>query len=332
MVRSKNVTSILGSSTKEISSKKDEAPSPKPHEGVAQETTPARNEPPTQVQEVQQIIVRQNAVWQTTALLFLSLLLLTTVGVAFYAFHRVGELNDEVGATMRRVEEKLQSLDAGISFDSKRQQLLLGIRDEIMRTNRRVSLNQAYEYATLIMQASDKYPSVEPLMFLSIGIIESRYDDRATSGADAKGLYQIWPSTGRMLARSLDWEYSEELLYDPAANTEMAALYLDILFSAYNDRNMVLAEYNGGPLNAGYYRAGSGRTAVETRDYVKKVGTVYEGLKKKFELGVDVTLLPMHKDQERHGKLLGHSTRPVLARSTSTQIARAESGVESADQ
>ena len=36
-------------------------------------------------------------------------------------------------------------------------------------------------------------------------------------------------STGRMLARSLDWEYSDEMLYDPVTNTEMAALYLDIL-------------------------------------------------------------------------------------------------------
>ena len=193
--------------------------------------------------EVQQIIVRQGAGWQTLALLFLSLLLLTTVGVAFYAFHRVGELNDQMGITMRRIEQKIQNLDAGISFDSKRQQLLLGIRDEIMRTNPRVSLNEAFEYAALIMQSSEKYPAVDPLMFLSIGIVESRYDLNATSSANAKGLYQIWPSTARMLARSLDWEYSDEMLYDPKKNTEMAALYLDILFSAYNDRNMVLAEY-----------------------------------------------------------------------------------------
>ncbi len=270
--------------------------------------------------EVQQIIVRQGTGWQTTALLFLSLLLLTTIGVAFYAFHRVGELNDEMGTTMRRVEEKIQNLDAGISFDSKRQQLLLGIRDEIMRTNPRVSLNEAFEYAALIMQASEKYPAVDPLMFLAIGIVESRYDFNATSGANAKGLYQIWPSTARLLARSLDWEYSDEMLYDPKKNTEMAALYLDILFSAYNDRNMVLAEYNGGPLNAGYYRAGSARAATETTNYVKKVGTVYNNLKDRFELGVEVTLEQMHKDRDRDGKLLGSAPsrrqarpRPVAA-------------------
>jgi len=174
-----------------------------------------------------------------------------------------------------------------------------------MRTNPRVSLNEAFEYATLIMHASDKYPAVDPLMFLAIGIVESGYDHSATSSANAKGLYQIWPSTGRLLARSLDWEYSDEMLYDPEKNTEMAALYLDILFSAYNDQNMVLAEYNGGPLNAGYYRAGSSRAATETKEYVKKVGSVYENLKDRFELGVEVTLEQMHRDQDRNGKVLG---------------------------
>lgn len=278
---------------------------------IAEERSPEPSvpAPATVPADVRQIIVRQSAGWQTSALLFLSLLLLTTVAVAFYAFHRVSQLNDSMRSTMQRVEEKIQNLDAGISFDSKRQQLLLGIRDEIMRANPRVSLNEAFEYATLIMQASDKYPSVDPLMFLAIGIVESRYDGRATSDKNAKGLYQIWPSTGRLLARSLDWEYSDEMLYDPKKNTEMAALYLDILFSAYNDQDMVLAEYNGGPLNAGYYRAGSSRTASETRDYVRKVTTVYQGLKERFERGVEVTLQPMHKDRERDGKLLGRAPR-----------------------
>jgi len=274
--------------------------------------------------EIRQIIVRQGSGWQTTALLFLSLLFLTTVAVAFYAFHRVAELNDEMRVTMRCVEQKFQNLDAGISFDSKRQQLMLGIRDEIMRTNPRVSLNEAYEYSLLIMQASEKYPSVDPLMFLSIGIVESAYNSHATSDANAKGLYQIWPSTGRLLARSLNIEYSDEMLYDPQMNTELAALYLDILFSAYNDQKMVLAEYNGGPLNAGYYRAGSSYTALETKEYVQRVSEVYEGLRSKFELGVEVSLMPMHKDRDRAGKELGGSRRAVTPSPMSPEPAPAQ--------
>jgi soluble lytic murein transglycosylase-like protein len=299
MASSKKLLNIAGASEEDDSSP-DEAESPIPRTDAKAGVAAVAPSP-----EIQQIIVRQGSGWQTTALLFLSLLLLTTVAVAFYAFHRVAELNDEMGTTMHRVEQKIQNLDAGISFDSKRQQLLLGMRDEIMRTNPRVSLNEAYEYATLIMQASDKYPSVDPLMFLSIGIVESGYDNRATSDADAKGLYQIWPSTGRLLARSLDWEYSDDMLYDPKKNTELAALYLDILFSAYNDRNMVLAEYNGGPLNAGYYRAGSANTAAETKAYVQRVGALYDSLTSRFELGVDVSLSSMHRDRARDGKELG---------------------------
>lgn len=104
----------------------------------------------------QPVIIRQGPGWQTTALLFLTMLLFTTVAVAFYAFHRVGILNDEMGDTMRRVEQKIQNLDAGISFDSRRQQLLLGIRDEIMRTNPRVSLSEAFEYSAEVAGVSQE--------------------------------------------------------------------------------------------------------------------------------------------------------------------------------
>ena len=126
---------------------------------------------------------RRVPAWQVVALISMSFLLLITIGVAFYAFHRVGELNQELGLSVHRVEQKLQSLDAGISFDSKRQQLLIGIRDEIMKANPRVSLNQAYEYSRLILQASDKYPdkypAVDPLIFLAVEIVESGYNPSA---------------------------------------------------------------------------------------------------------------------------------------------------------
>ncbi len=251
------------------------------------------------------IIIRQGMGWQTTAVICLSFLLATAIGIAFYAFHQVSRVNSELETTLGRVEQKIQQLDAGISFDSKRQQMLLGIRDEIMRTNPKISLNEAFDNARLVMRASEKYPSIDPLMFLSIGIVESAYHSGATSHANAKGLYQIWPSTGRLLARTLNWEYTDEMLYDPEANTEMAALYLDILFSTYNDMDLVLAEYNGGPLNAGYLRAGSSRAAAETRDYVEKVNDVHTRLKNKFERGIDVRLDLMHRDGTRDGKLLG---------------------------
>ena len=79
---------------------------------------------------------------------------------------------------------------------------------------------------------------------------------------------------------------------------------LDILFSAYNDERLVLAEYNGGPLNAGYLRAGSTRAAAETRASVATVLDAPEGMTRRFERGDDIQLELMHKDRTRNDKRL----------------------------
>jgi hypothetical protein len=221
--------------------------------------------------------------WQSVALLAVSCLLLVAIGAASMAFHHIRTINERVETALTNVEHRTRQLDSGLRFDSQRQTLVLAIRDEIMQANYRIGLSEAYEYARFILLASEKYPSVDPLLFLAIGIVESGYDARATSHASAAGLYQIQPSTGRMLARTLDWEYSDEMLYDPEKNTELAALYLDILLSTHDEVEWVLAEYNGGPRNAHYFRAGSNRLADETRNYVPKVMAIYERLRNRLE-------------------------------------------------
>ena len=178
------------------------------------------------------------------------------------------------------------------------------MRDHILKVNPRVSLADAYRYAELALQASEKYPSVDPLLLLAIGTVESGYDPQATSHSDARGLYQIWPSTGRLLLRSLGWSYDEASLFDPEKNTQAAALYLDILFSTYSDPQLVLAEYNGGPLNAGYFRAGVGALATETRAYVPRVLQLHARLKDDFDRGVALQGDTMHRDGQREGKTL----------------------------
>ncbi len=221
--------------------------------------------------------------WRAAALVGVTLLLLVAGGTASIAFQHIRIINERVESALSQVEQKTQQLNSGVRFDSRRQRLLLGIRNEIIRANHRIGISDAYQYAQFVLLASDKYPTIDPLLFLAVGIVESGYNVSATSHASAAGLYQIVPTTGRMLARTLSWEYSPEMLYDPRKNTEMAALYLDILLSTHNDLELVLAEYNGGPRNAHYFRAGSSRLAEETRDYVPKVMGVYERLKNRFE-------------------------------------------------
>lgn len=259
--------------------------------------TPERAEPRRRVP-------RRSTAWQTTALFSLSMLFLIALGLAFHAFQRAATLEEELADTRQEVQSDLQQIRAGVGFDSARKQLLLGMRDEILRVNRSVSLGEAYYYAEQLLDITDKYASVDPLLLLSIGIVESGFDTRARSHANARGLYQIWPATGRMLAGMLDWEYRDEMLYEPARNTEMAALYLDVLMSTYNDLGMVLAEYNGGPINAGYYKAGSHRTAPETRDYVPKVLEQYARLAEELPMAPGRTADLLYRDLGRDDKKL----------------------------
>jgi hypothetical protein len=250
------------------------------------------------------IVIRQGSLWQSMAFLCLCLLLLAVVVMGHQALGRLEARNDQAAAAMARVEHKIQQLESNIAFDSTRRQLLLGMRDHIMRVNPRISLSDAYRYAELALRASEKYPAVDPLFLLAIGIVESRYDPQATSPADARGLYQIWPATGRLLLRSLGWEYDEAALYDAEKNTEAAALYLDILFTTYSDPQMVLAEYNGGPLNAGFFRANVHQLAAETRNYVPRVLEVHARLKEEFEKGIELRADAMLRDAARGGKTL----------------------------
>jgi len=256
--------------------------------------------------EPRTIVIRHGGVWQSLAVLFLCLLLGAAVLLGHWVVRELDRRDQEATAAMARAERKIQQLESGFSFEARRRQLLLGMRNHILKTNPRVSLAEAYRYAELALAACEKYPAVDPLLLLAIGIVESGYDPQARSRADARGLYQIWPSTGRLLAQALGWTYDESTLYDPEKNTQAAALYLDVLFSTYKDPQMVLAEYNGGPLNAGYLRAGAAALASETRSYVPRVLELHQRLQQEFDSGSALALQAEAREgSERRGKTLG---------------------------
>jgi soluble lytic murein transglycosylase-like protein len=185
---------------------------------------------------------------------------------------------------LERAERRVSVLQRQLARVRQREQLGDWIEQEIRRANPRLDLVEAREYGRLLLDTTDKYNSVDPLFLLAVGIVESRFTAGATSHAHAKGLYQISPATGRWLAAELGWTFSEAKLYEPAANTELAASYLDKLFETYGDPRLVLAEYNGGPTNARRLRNGSDRLTAETRDYVVKVITVRDDLNRRFDV------------------------------------------------
>lgn len=272
------------------------------------------------------IVIRQGGGWQSLAVFLLCLLLLAVVLLGHYSLRQIDAQSQQHAAAMAAATRKIQQLEAGLGFDSARRQLLLGMRNHILKVNPRVSLADAYRYAELALEASEKYPAVDPLLLLAIGTVESGFDLEAKSPADARGLYQIWPATGKILVRALGWSYDENTLYDPEKNTQAAALYLDVLFSTYNDPQMVLAEYNGGPLNAGYFRASSGALARETRNYVPRVLKLHAQLKKEFEQGFDLKAESTHRDGSRQGKTLGGSKKGSRSSKKTPATARATKG------
>jgi soluble lytic murein transglycosylase-like protein len=254
--------------------------------------------------EVRTIVIRHGSGWQSLAFLLICLLLGVAVLLGHWVVRDLDRKNQETSAALARAERRVQQLDSGLTFEARRRQLLLGMRNHILSANPRVSLADAYRYAELALAACEKYPAVDPLFLLAIGLVESGYDPAARSRADARGLYQIWPSTGRLLAHSLGWTWDDSILFDPEKNTQAAALYLDVLFSTYKDPQLVLAEYNGGPLNAGYLRAGVAALASETRSYVPRVLELHQRLKQEFEEGLALQK-EAREDPERRGKTLG---------------------------
>ncbi|BDC52881.1 hypothetical protein F183_A51960 [Bryobacterales bacterium F-183] len=86
--------------------------------------------------------------------------------------------------------------------------------------------------------------------FLLAGLIrqESEFDPKVVSYANAHGLSQIMPPTGRELARRLRIPgYSNSLLFNPDINIRMGAFHLRNMFNYFNQKmEHTIASYNAG--------------------------------------------------------------------------------------
>ncbi|MBI4748339.1 MAG: transglycosylase SLT domain-containing protein [Acidobacteria bacterium] len=86
--------------------------------------------------------------------------------------------------------------------------------------------------------------------FIVAGLIrqESVFNPRAKSRANALGLMQLLPSTGRMVAKkSSVGAISEEQLYNPRLNIQLGTIYLSDMVRKFGRYEYAFAAYNGGP-------------------------------------------------------------------------------------
>lgn len=88
----------------------------------------------------------------------------------------------------------------------------------------------------------------EPAFVHSISRQESNFDPRAKSAPGARGMMQLMPTTGAMVARQLAEPYSVDRLFDPQFNMRLGSRYLGDMISTFNGSYiMAAAAYNAGP-------------------------------------------------------------------------------------
>ena len=118
---------------------------------------------------------------------------------------------------------------------------------------------------------------------LAAGLIrqESTFQADIVSHANAVGLMQVLPKTGKLLAKQLKVRYAKAKLFDPEYNLELGMLYIAGLLKLTGEPEYALAAFNAGEDRIAAWRAERNYEEIpelvesipftETRDYVQIV-------------------------------------------------------------
>jgi soluble lytic murein transglycosylase len=106
---------------------------------------------------------------------------------------------------------------------------------------------------------------------LAAGLIrqESTFQADAVSRADAVGLMQVLPQTGRLLARQLRIRYTKNKLFEPEYNIQLGMLYVAGLLRTTGAPEYALAAFNAGEDRIAAWRAE--RTYEEIPELVESI-------------------------------------------------------------
>jgi soluble lytic murein transglycosylase len=110
---------------------------------------------------------------------------------------------------------------------------------------------------------------------------ESTFQADAVSHANAIGLMQVLPKTGKLLAKQLKVRYTKDKLFEPDFNLEVGMLYIADLVKQTGAPEYAAAAYNAGEDRIAAWKAERNYEEIpelvesipftETRDYVQIV-------------------------------------------------------------
>ncbi|MGE3844741.1 MAG: transglycosylase SLT domain-containing protein, partial [Vicinamibacterales bacterium] len=123
---------------------------------------------------------------------------------------------------------------------------------------------------------------LDPYLVAALVAQESTFDEDARSSANARGLMQIMPATGRRLARAEKVaRFTVARLNEPELNVRLGTRYLASLVERFGELHFALASYNAGESRVVRWRAERPGLAAEefiddipfpeTQNYVKKI-------------------------------------------------------------
>lgn len=145
--------------------------------------------------------------------------------------------------------------------------------DKVLPKRQKADMQTRSDFSSYVHQAAAKY-DLEPELIKAVISTESNGNHRAVSRKGAIGLMQLMPATANDL--------NVINPFNPEENIEGGTRYLKQLLERFNGNlTLALAAYNSGPKTVEKY--GAVPPILETRQYVKKVFSLYNG-KKTYEL------------------------------------------------
>ncbi len=136
---------------------------------------------------------------------------------------------------------------------------------------------ETYAYPVDLPQIAvpDGESAVEQALVFSLTRQESEFNAAAVSRSGARGLMQIMPATGRMLARQNRMKYSAARLNDPEYNVTLGSSYLRQLLAQFDGSYILtLAGYNAGPGRVRQWTGEFGdprKSEVDPVDWVERI-------------------------------------------------------------
>jgi soluble lytic murein transglycosylase len=136
------------------------------------------------------------------------------------------------------------------------------------------------DYWPLIKKYSDLH-KLDPYLIAALMAQESTFTAEIRSHANAYGLMQVIPSTGRRYARKLGIRFSTASLTNAETNVRIGTLYFKELINRFGGAHFALASYNAGENRVAAWQKESPGLAQdefidsipfpETQTYVKRI-------------------------------------------------------------